>query len=218
MSGPLPALLALASCALLAPSTLSFVGSAGAQTRAGAPAASSERKKGAASSSASGAATKAEKRESRGAAAAPLPVVREVDLAGLRRFLPRESGKGRPLLINFWATWCEPCREEFPDLVKIDDEYRERGLDFVIISLDDLSDIRKGVPEYLRSMHARMPAFLLNVQDPEDVIALVDPKWTGAMPATFLFDAQGTLVFKTTGRIKPDELRAAIEKTVTSDK
>jgi thiol-disulfide isomerase/thioredoxin len=150
--------------------------------------------------------------------AAKLPVVREVDLAALKKLLPGENAKARPLLVNFWATWCEPCREEFPDLVKIDEQYGAGKLDFITVSLDDVADIRKGVPEYLQKMHARMPAYLLNVPDPEAVINLVDPQWSGAMPATFLFDARGTLVFKHMGRIKPDELRAAIEKTVTSDK
>jgi thiol-disulfide isomerase/thioredoxin len=147
-----------------------------------------------------------------------LPVVREVDLAALKKLLPGANARSRPLLVNFWATWCDPCREEFPDLVKIDEQYGAGKLDFIIVSLDDVSDIKKGVPEYLQRMHARMPAYLLNVPDPEEVINLVDPQWSGAMPATFLFDSRGTIVFKHMGRIKPDELRAAIEKAVTSDR
>jgi thiol-disulfide isomerase/thioredoxin len=146
-----------------------------------------------------------------------LPVVREMDLAALKKLLQRDATTtgARPLLVNFWATWCEPCREEFPDLVKIDEQYGAARLDFITISLDDVSDIEKGVPQYLQQMRARMPAYLLNVDDPETVINLVDPKWTGAMPATFLFDAHGALVFKHTGRIKPDELRTAIEAVVS---
>jgi thiol-disulfide isomerase/thioredoxin len=145
-----------------------------------------------------------------------LPVVREMDLAALKKILQRDTGGARPLLVNFWATWCEPCREEFPDLVKIDEQYGAGKLDFITVSLDDVSDIEKGVPQYLQQMRARMPAYLLNVDDPEGVINLVDPKWTGAMPATFLFDSHGALVFKHTGRIKPDELRTAIEAVVAA--
>lgn len=150
-------------------------------------------------------------------AAGKLPLVREMDLASLKKLLQRDATTtgARPLLVNFWATWCEPCREEFPDLVKIDEQYGTARLDFITISLDDVSDIEKGVPQYLQQMRARMPAYLLNVDDPETVINLVDPKWTGAMPATFLFDAHGALVFKHTGRIKLDELRTAIEAVVS---
>ncbi|HEV7857639.1 MAG TPA: TlpA disulfide reductase family protein [Pyrinomonadaceae bacterium] len=198
-------LLTVLGCAY-APSQSSLLPGVAAQTRPQRPAVAVPNKKGSPQAS-TGKTSEAD----------TLPVVREVDLADLRKLLPGANAKARPLLINFWATWCEPCRDEFPDLVKIDEQYGAGKLDFITVSLDDVADIKKGVPEYLQKMHARMPAYLLNVPDPEEVINLVDPQWSGAMPATFLFDPHGTLVFKHMGRIKPDELRAAIEK-VTSDK
>jgi thiol-disulfide isomerase/thioredoxin len=140
----------------------------------------------------------------------PIPTVTEIDTEGLLRLLKRESS--RPLLVNYWATWCDPCRDEFPDLVKIDAAYRHKGLDFIAISLDDLKDIKTEVPKFLRSMNAQMPAYLLNVPDPGVAIAAVDAKWSGALPATFLYDGQGKVIYKHFGRIAPAELRAAIEK------
>ena len=101
-------------------------------------------------------------------------------------------------------------------MVKIDTQYREKGLDFVSISLDDLAEIKTGVPAFLREMSATMPAYLLNTNDPDTAVGAVDPEWHGALPATFLFDPQGKLAFKQFGRIKPVELRAAIEKLVGS--
>lgn len=142
--------------------------------------------------------------------------VRELDLEGLKKLLqPGEGKDARPALINFWATWCEPCKEEFPDLIRIDADYQKRGLKMVFISLDDPSDIKTTVPQFLREMRAdKLTSFLLNVPDPEPAIKMVDVEWHGALPATFLFDAQGKLVFKHTGRIKPAELRTAIDKLV----
>src|ERR1041385_5328723 len=67
--------------------------------------------------------------QKRARAVRPVPVVKVVDAAGLSALLKRENAK--PLLVNYWATWCEPCREEFPDLVKIDSAYRSKGLDFI---------------------------------------------------------------------------------------
>jgi thiol-disulfide isomerase/thioredoxin len=151
----------------------------------------------------------------RGAAKAPM-AVSEITAESLASLLKRDSADPRPLLVNFWATWCDPCREEFPELVKIDQRYRKSGLDFIAISLDDLADIKTEVPKFLRQMHATMPTYLLNVPDPELAINAVDPQWSGALPATFLYDGEGKVVFKHFGRIKPLELRAAIEKMVGS--
>jgi thiol-disulfide isomerase/thioredoxin len=146
------------------------------------------------------------------------PAVTEVDLEGLKKLLQRDSdlSKARPLLVNFWATWCDPCRAEFPDLVKINNDYRDRGLDFVVISGDDISEIKTGVPKFLSRMRATMPAYLLNVPDMEAAINAVDATWGGDMPATFLFDRDGKIAFKHFGRIKPEEVRAALDRVLGS--
>jgi thiol-disulfide isomerase/thioredoxin len=142
--------------------------------------------------------------------------VREIDLDGLKKLIGRDAGGGdarpaRPLLVNFWATYCEPCRDEFPDLVAIDGDYKARGLEFVTVSLDDAAEIKTSVPEFLRRMRAGMPAYLLNVPDPEPAIKWVDRAWGGGLPATYLYDPAGRVVFKHTGRIKAAELRAALD-------
>jgi thiol-disulfide isomerase/thioredoxin len=141
--------------------------------------------------------------------------IREIDLDGLKKLLLRDPKNPRPLLINFWATWCDGCREEFPDLVKIDNDYRAKGLNFLSITLDEVADKTKAV-DFLTEMKATMPVVLLNVNDPEPAIHAVDEKWDGALPATFLFDREGKIVFKYYGKIKPAELRAAIDKAVGS--
>ncbi len=143
--------------------------------------------------------------------------VQEINTARLTELLRRDGGEGRtrPLLVNFWATWCVPCREEFPDLVRLDNEFRPRGLDFFTVSLDEPAEIRTTVPQFLREMRATaIPAYLLNAAEPADAITAVDPSWGGGLPATFLYDARGQLVFKHMGRIKPAELRAAIERAI----
>lgn len=143
------------------------------------------------------------------------PAIRLVDLAGVKKLIASDK-QTKPLLVNFWATWCDPCRDEFPDLVKVDQDYRSKGLDFIAISLDDTADLKTAVPEFLRQVKATMPVYLLNVNDPEPVITAIDKDWGGALPATFLYDAKGKLVFRHFGRVKTPELRAAIEKLVGS--
>src|SRR5947199_1163926 len=139
--------------------------------------------------------------------------VTQIDLTALKKLL---KPAGKPRLINFWATWCDPCREEFPDLVKIDADYRPKSLNFVAISLDDVTDIKTAVPQFLKEMKATMPVVLLNVNDPEPAIRAVDATWDGQLPATFLYDKDVHVVFRHFGRIKPEELRAAIDKAVGS--
>ena len=142
--------------------------------------------------------------------------IRVIDLEGLKKVLQRDPNDKRPLLLNFWATWCDPCREEFPDLVKLDADYKDKPLSFIAISLDDITDLNSEVPKFLTQMKATMPVVLLNVKDPEPAIKVVDPTWDGQLPATFLYDKDGKVVFKHFGKIKPDELRAAIDKEINA--
>ena len=83
-----------------------------------------------------------------------LPVVSAIDTDALKGLITQQ--RQRPLLVNFWATFCDPCRDEFPDLVKIDKEYRPNSLDFVTVSLDDIDQLKTDVPKFLSSMKATM--------------------------------------------------------------
>jgi thiol-disulfide isomerase/thioredoxin len=150
---------------------------------------------------------------------AAAPKVTEIKEAGLKSLLGAGTGRERPLLINFWATWCVPCREEFPDLVEIRGQYGPDTLDFALVSLDDPSDIGKAVPEFLVEARATaFPSYLLNADDSDAAINLVDPTWSGDLPATFIYDRSGALVFKHRGRVKPAELRAALDEALKEKK
>jgi thiol-disulfide isomerase/thioredoxin len=138
--------------------------------------------------------------------------VEPINTDGLKVLIAKP--KDKPLLINFWATWCDPCRDEFPELVKIDKEYRPNSLDFVTVSLDEVTDINTSVPAFLSTMKATMPAYLLDVKDPEPAINAVDPRWQGDLPATFLYNAKGEIIYKHFGRVNTVELREAIEKLI----
>src|SRR6185295_13984935 len=142
----------------------------------------------------------------------PLPVVSAIDTEALKGLIKQQ--RERPLLVNFWATFCDPCRDEFPDLVKIDKEYRPQSLEFVTVSLDDVDQIKTDVPKFLNDMNATMPAYLLDVSDPEPAINFVDKRWRGDLPATYLYNDKGEMVYWHIGRVNPAELRAAIDKVV----
>jgi thiol-disulfide isomerase/thioredoxin len=146
---------------------------------------------------------------------AAAPKVSEINEEQLKSLLGAGAGRARPLLVNFWATWCTPCREEFPDLVKIRAQYAAERLDFVLVSLDDPSDIGTAVPQFLSESRATaFPVYLLHASDEGTAVNLVDPTWSGELPATFLYDRSGALVFKHKGRVRADDLRAALDEAL----
>jgi thiol-disulfide isomerase/thioredoxin len=140
-----------------------------------------------------------------------LPKVTQIDASGLKDLL---KPNGKPLLINFWATWCEPCREEFPDLVKIGTDYKDK-IDLITVSLDELSEINGEVPKFLAEMGSESPAYLLKTPDEDAAIGLVSQDWQGALPFTILFNAQGETIYSKQGNFKTDVLVAEIEKNLT---
>ena len=140
-----------------------------------------------------------------------LPKVTQIDAPGLKNLL---KPNGRPLLINFWATWCEPCREEFPDLVKIGTNYKGK-IDLITVSLDELSEINGEVPKFLAEMNSDFPAYLLKTSDEGAAIELVSKDWQGALPFTILFNEQGETIYSKQVKFQTDVLVAEIKKTLT---
>jgi len=136
------------------------------------------------------------------------PKVTQIDEQGLKDLL---KPNGKPLLINFWATWCGPCREEFPDLVKIATDHKGK-IDLITVSLDELSEIRGEVPKFLAEMRSESPAYLLKTTDADAAINLVSKDWQGGLPFTILFNAQGETVYSKQGKFETDVLVAEIDK------
>lgn len=146
------------------------------------------------------------------AATAP-PKVIQIDATAIRDLL---KPRGRPLLVNFWATWCVPCQEEFPDLVEIDREFRGQ-IDFITISLDDLAEIDRDVPKFLSQMRATMPAYLLRTTDENEVIGSISQDWQGGLPFTVLYDEKGAVVHSRQGKINPAFVREILRKLTDAD-
>jgi len=143
-----------------------------------------------------------------------LPKVTLGDEAAIKAVM---VSKGKPLLVNFWATWCDPCREEFPDLVKLDQEFKGK-IDFITISLDDPADIATTVPRFLSSMKAEMPAYLLKTPDESAFIATISKAWQGAMPFTILYDKDGKAAYQREGKVNLEVIRPQIAALLTNAK
>ena len=111
----------------------------------------------------------------------------------------------KAVLVNVWATWCEPCVAEMPDILKFYKESRDRGLRLVLVSAD-ASSAKKQVARFLASHGRRVPLV------PEDrrrhgFIDGLDPRWDGTLPASLLFDGSGQRKRLWSGPVTYDALK-----------
>ncbi len=119
--------------------------------------------------------------------------------------------KGKTVLVNFWATWCEPCRKEMPELAKLTSALAAKGFALVTISADEPED-EKAALEFLKKAGISGPAYLKRAKNDDQFINSIDPKWSGALPALVLYDKTGKKAKSWTGEADLKQVRAAIEK------
>jgi thiol-disulfide isomerase/thioredoxin len=101
------------------------------------------------------------------------------------------ASTSRAVLVNVWATWCLPCRKEFPDLVRLARDYAKTGLKVIFVS-GDFAGERSQVEEFLAANGVTGDTYLKTGKD-EEFIDAFDPAWSGALPATFIYDGTGSL-------------------------
>ncbi|MGH9789282.1 MAG: TlpA disulfide reductase family protein [Candidatus Acidiferrales bacterium] len=139
-----------------------------------------------------------------------------VDLKGLQERLAEE--RGRVVVVNYWATWCEPCREEFPEFVEFHEHWAGRGVTFLSVSLDVASVRDTEVKKFLAEQRVPFPVFIrTGAQDPNDFINAIDRKWTGELPATFVYDREGQRRHSLFGKQTRKSLEAAVKPLLAAE-
>jgi len=141
----------------------------------------------------------------------PTSAVKIINVSDLKLIL--EDEKGNATLINVWATWCAPCREEFPDLVKLSNDYKSE-IRIIGISADEVKDLDEKVIPFLKNKNAQFENYLIKVVEPEDFINLLDPDWSGAIPATFIYDKNGKQAEVLIGKQSYEEFENAIKRVI----
>ena len=124
----------------------------------------------------------------------------------------REPG-ATAVVVNVWATWCTPCRQEFPDLMQIRREYEPRGLRMVLVSAD-FPDQSEEARHFLTEQGVDFPTFLKTGKDMEFINQL-DTRWSGALPATFVYDGRGALRSFREGRTTHAALESLVVAAMT---
>ena len=133
-----------------------------------------------------------------------------VDEAGYQKLV--QSQKGSVLVVDFWATWCKPCRAEMPQLVKLNEKLKAKGLKLVTVSADE-PEAEGSAKKFLAQMGAAsVPAYVRHAKDDDKFINVIDPKWQGALPALFIYDRTGKKVRAFIGESSMAEVEAAILK------
>ena len=135
----------------------------------------------------------------------PAPAFEAVALEGGKPVSLQEM-RGRPVLLNVWATWCHPCREEIPALQKLQDA--RPGLAVVGVSLDDPGQ-EEEIRAFLRGFGARYAVWL----DPEQTVSSTFA--TVGVPTTFLIGADGVLRWKHVGPVRADD--AALNRALDAE-
>jgi thiol-disulfide isomerase/thioredoxin len=132
-----------------------------------------------------------------------------VDEAGYVKLIA--AHKGRVVLVDFWATWCKPCRAETPELVKLEQKLRARGFDLVTISSDE-AEQQAAALKVLKDDGVTGMTYWKKAADDDKFNDAIDPKWGGALPAVFIYDRNGKKVKSFIGETPVKDLEAAIEK------
>lgn len=126
-----------------------------------------------------------------------------------------EQYRGKPLLVTFWATWCEPCRDEYPMLNALAKEYAPKGLHVVGVDLDDDGDLilmRRFIARY----KPIFPNFRKKKGGESDFVQAVMPGWNGAIPASVFYARDGRQIGHLVGENNRDTYEAAIRMVISS--
>lgn len=127
-----------------------------------------------------------------------------------------ESNDANTIVLNVWATWCGPCREEFPDLLKLRRDHANDGLDLMLVSAD-FDDQWDEAVAFLKDQGVDFPTWIKTGDDMEFIDSL-NPEWTGALPATFVYDAQGRLTAFWEGKATFEEMEDRVLPVLTASR
>jgi thiol-disulfide isomerase/thioredoxin len=132
-----------------------------------------------------------------------------IDVQGYQKLL--EQYRGKPLLVTFWATWCEPCRDEYPMLNELAKQYAPQGLKVVGVSMDDDGDMIL-MRRFLARYKPVFPNYRKKPGGEEAFRQAALPGWNGALPASVFYARDG----RQTGHVLGEGTRETYESAIRS--
>lgn len=113
--------------------------------------------------------------------------------------------RGKVLVVNFWATWCAPCREEIPVFIKFQDEYGARGVQFIGLAIDQ----KERVGPYARDIGMNYPVLVGGLEGMDFARQVGNSR--GVLPFTLVLDRSGKVVNTEIGVLKPEKLESLLK-------
>ncbi len=135
-------------------------------------------------------------------------------LDGKRVGLDKLLGQGKPVVLDFWAAWCGPCRQEIPHLNELAKKYRKDGLVMIGLNLEDPVDDRRRVKDFVRELEVNYQV----VFAPDEIYRFFNGNSTSyRIPQTYVFGADGKLIRRLVGynlNIGHEVLNRAVEQAM----
>jgi thiol-disulfide isomerase/thioredoxin len=142
-----------------------------------------------------------------------LPSVQPVSFAEFQKVLAEH--RGNVVVVNTWASWCAPCKKEMPELVKLGNAYAGKSVVLVLLSADDSEVVHSKVRPTLAELGVDFPTYLMNDSSDAAFINGLHPKWSGALPTTFVYDRNGVLADMLIGRRTYEQFEASVKKALS---
>jgi thiol-disulfide isomerase/thioredoxin len=122
------------------------------------------------------------------------------------------KGANHPLIINFWATWCKPCIAEIPHLQQAARQYKDSGLELIMVSLDFPEAFPKDITAFIKGKNLVGTFFWLDETDADHFCPVIDKTWQGSIPATLFLNVKKDFRKFYGQEITPEALNAALQE------